>query len=135
MKRKSRTEYKKDWRAVNPAKSSEYAKAYRDKYPERAKEASKARAARNRKILKEIVMAVYSGGRCACCGETEISFLTIDHVDGGGQKHRKEVGKAGSPFYKWLKDNGFPGGFQALCANCNQSKSINGGTCAHQLTK
>jgi hypothetical protein len=133
MKRKSRTEYKAVWRKENPDKAKGYSKSYRSKYPEKSREAAKDRARRNRKVLKEIVMAVYSGGQCSCCGETEISFLTIDHVDGGGQKHRKEVGKAGSPFYKWLLSNGFPGGFQVLCANCNQSKAINGGICAHQI--
>ena len=38
-------------------------------------------------------MAIYSEGqpKCACCGEKELSFLTIDHINGKGNIHRKEM--------------------------------------------
>ena len=60
------------------------------------------------------------GGKCACCGETEIEFLVIDHINGGGTQHRKEIGK-GDKIYRWLRKNNFPEGLRVLCANCNQS--------------
>lgn len=59
------------------------------------------------------------GGRCACCGEARYEFLAIDHINGGGGKHRKEVGT--SKMERWLIRNGFPAGFRVLCHNCNQS--------------
>ena len=39
------------------------------------------------------VLRHYSGGsmQCACCGETEVDFLGIDHIDGDGAQHRREV--------------------------------------------
>jgi len=71
---------------------------------------------------------IHYGGnppKCACCGETHIEFLTIDHVYGGGNKHRQIIKSNGSYFYKWLKKNNFPKDFQVLCANCNMAKGRN----------
>lgn len=62
------------------------------------------------------------GGLCACCGETEVAFLTIDHVDRDGAAHRKANGvSAGGAFYRWLKKNNYPTepALQVLCYNCN----------------
>ena len=60
---------------------------------------------------------------CAYCGETDVRVLQIDHIDGGGRQHRKEIKKsAGKEFYAWLKKQDFPKGFQVLCANCNIKK-------------
>ena len=71
------------------------------------------------------------GGKCACCGETNIGFLTIDHLDGGGSKHRRAVGR-GTNFYKWLIRNEFPDEYQVLCFNCNCGKQVNGDICPHK---
>ncbi len=79
--------------------------------------------------LKAEVMAAY-GGKCTCCGEDQLEFLTIDHINGGGNKHRRSIGWAS--LYRWLKKNGFPKkGFQVLCWNCNIAKGFYG-KCPHQ---
>lgn len=91
--------------------------------------------------LKLQVFTHYSNGkpRCACCGEKHIEFLTIDHINGGGTKERKEIlqeikkadeeeikkngrKKSGAPFYRWLIENNFPEGYQVMCSNCNMAK-------------
>lgn len=74
----------------------------------------------DRKITKEKIITAY-GGKCVCCGESNREFLTIDHINGNGHTHRKELG--GSVyFYKWLIDNNFPkDNFRLLCMNCNFS--------------
>jgi hypothetical protein len=78
--------------------------------------------------LKLRVIAAYDE-KCVCCGEIEPVFLTIDHMNGGGKTHRKEVGY-GSVFYYWLQRNGFPqDGFQLLCQNCNHVKEYS--DCRH----
>jgi hypothetical protein len=82
--------------------------------------------------LRQQVFAAYGGARCACCGEAERLFLCIDHREGGGYRHRKEIG-AGR-FYRWLRLKAFPPGYQVLCHNCNMGKMLNGGICPH-LTK
>jgi hypothetical protein len=75
------------------------------------------------------------GGICMCCGYNDIRFLTIDHICGNGKKHRKELGNpGGNHFFKILKDQGYPTGYQVLCWNCNCAKSTYG-KCPHQTDK
>jgi hypothetical protein len=71
------------------------------------------------------------GWTCACCGEANSGFLTIDHIHGGGNKHRKEIG-GGNVFYAWLIRQGYPEGYQTLCYNCNCGRAHNGGICPHE---
>jgi hypothetical protein len=87
--------------------------------------------------LKDEVFTAYGGWICKCCGETERSFLTIDHMQNNGSQLRKAGvhGKASTDFYRWLKKNGFPPEFQVLCMNCNVGKYRNGGTCPHQVRR
>lgn len=79
----------------------------------------------------------YSDGdpKCACCGERTVEFLTIDHINGNGAAHRRELEAQnvgpGTGFYLWLKSNGYPNGFQVLCYNCNCAKGCYG-TCPHK---
>lgn len=84
------------------------------------------------RLSKRAIFEHYGGNppKCACCGETTLEFLTIDHVNGGGNKHRKEIGGGGN-FYRWLVKNDFPEGFQVLCMNCNWAKGKYG-ECPHQ---
>jgi hypothetical protein len=75
------------------------------------------------------------GGKCACCGETEEAFLSIDHISGDGREHRKLIGTGGQAFYLWLKNHGYPkDNFQLLCMNCNFAKGKLG-ECPHQTKK
>lgn len=75
---------------------------------------------------------IYSyGGKCACCGERQFPFLTIDHIGGGGAKHKREIGGKTHQLYSWLKRKGFPDGFRVLCMNCNWATAY-GRICPHQ---
>lgn len=89
--------------------------------------------------VKEAVFVAYGGYVCACCGETEKSFLTIDHINNNGAAHRRSItGKrhsAGFHTYIWLVKNGFPDGFQVLCMNCQHGKRMNNGICPHQVRR
>ncbi len=67
------------------------------------------------------------GSKCACCGEKEYKFLGFDHIDGGGNKHRK-VTK--NKTVKFLIENNYPDTFQILCHNCNLAKGFYG-ECPH----
>lgn len=84
--------------------------------------------------VRQEVFAAYGGPVCTCCGETEESFLSIDHVNGSGNEHRRQIKNQGgsSNFYVWLKKNKFPTAFQVLCMNCNHGRMRNGGVCPHQ---
>ena len=81
--------------------------------------------------LKERVISHYSGGTMACANPfnqhqeayIDIRALEIDHIDGGGLAHFRSIGRmGGTAFYRWLIAQGFPRGFQVLCANCNRIK-------------
>jgi len=84
--------------------------------------------------LKIDVLTHYSNGtpKCACCGETLIGFLSVDHINGGGTEHRKKIGRFGSSFYQWLKQHKYPSGYQVLCYDCNIGKAHNDGICPHK---
>lgn len=65
---------------------------------------------------------------CACCKETHLEFLTIDHIDGNGAEHRRNLNT--SSICRWLIKNNYPEGFRVLCMNCNFCLGVFG-YCAH----
>jgi hypothetical protein len=106
---------------------NEYRKEWHKKNPQSA-ERHKAIVRQRNRQQKEQVFDHY-GRKCACCDEGEFEFLQIDHVGGGGKKHKREIGKR--TIYTWLIRNNFPDGFQTLCANCNHAKGRLG-VCPHK---
>ena len=84
--------------------------------------------------LKLEVLSHYGGARCVCCGEIGLAFLSIDHVLGNGAEHRRALGLTGFKFYRWLKQQGFPAGYQVLCMGCNWAKRRQQ-CCPHQLLR
>jgi hypothetical protein len=89
---------------------------------------------RSRQSLRKEIIAGY-GGLCECCGESNWEFLTIDHVNGDGSTHRKELMEQGTRLYTWLKRNDYPkDGFRLLCFNCNCSIGFLG-YCPHRAVK
>lgn len=94
-------------------------------------EAGRRRNKINYALLKSRIIRHY-GGKCACCDETDIRFLTIDHLNGGGTRHRAELGGGGWKFYSWIQGNKFPKLFRVLCWNCNSGTHFNGGICPHR---
>jgi hypothetical protein len=110
-------EYGRVYREKHRVELKAYLKKYNQEYYPLHKEEVNNRSKAHHRANKMIVLSHY-GTKCACCGESEIMFLTIDHVNNDGAKHRKEMG-SGSKTYKWLIDNNFPEGFQTLCYNCN----------------
>lgn len=86
--------------------------------------------------LKDTTFAAYGGYTCACCLETHShEFMSIDHVNGDGSKHKKNGQRLkGVALYRWLKDNNYPIGFQVLCYNCNGAKQT-GQECPHKAQR
>jgi len=78
------------------------------------------------------------GDKCACCGESQPQFLTLDHVRNDGAEHRKKLaGDRKSGVSTWLevmreaKREGWPKEkYQVLCYNCNCAKG-HWGECPH----
>jgi hypothetical protein len=80
--------------------------------------------------LKRSVFDAY-GNRCNCCGEDNPGFLSIDHVHGGGRKHRQAVGGGVMVLLEIIKAE-FPNDYQLLCFNCNLGRNLNAGICPHE---
>lgn len=85
-------------------------------------------------LLKEKFIEMY-GHRCACCGEANPAFLSLDHVNNNGTEHRCKHTKVhihdrlGNPHITWSENRPAlmrevvseyrPGEYQILCYNCN----------------
>lgn len=134
-----RKEYKKQWYQRNKERLRELTKEYRQNNRERVNEWRKRYRQTHRKQIaeydrqynqriKQEVLSHYSLLNlgypvCGCCQEDDPSKLEIDHMRGGGSAHRKSVKRrGGTPFYHWLKSNGYPPNYQTLCRDCNNKK-------------
>lgn len=89
-----------------------------------AKNYAKYREYRKRRRRRVIE---HYGGKCVCCGESCLAFLTIDHPEGGGRKHRSH-----RRIYDALLKEGLPAGYRVMCWNCNCARQFNGGRCPHK---
>ena len=112
----------------NDKRRAEYRRQYWNNHEYRIAHLAKMNRARLLLVLRH-----YSAEEpfCACCGEKHLEFLCIDHVNGGGSQHRKQMG-VGKAIYPWLIRNNFPDGFQVLCHNCNMAKGFYG-NCPHKM--
>lgn len=88
------------------------------------------RGKKYRDKLKRRVIDEY-GGKCNCCGEKEIEFLSIDHVNGDGKQDR-DNGNQGSTLFNLIVKENFPDRYRVLCMNCNMSSHFGDGICIHQ---
>ena len=82
--------------------------------------------AEHKALIKAEVLAHYGRGgeaKCNCCGESNLHFLTIDHVAGGGLRERWKVGFGYNVYYS-LKARNYPPGLQTLCLNCHHAKTF-----------
>lgn len=113
----------------NPSKHTAYMREYLRRPANKIKHNERTRATHRK--AKEDVFAHY-GSVCACCGESHREFLTIDHIDGGGNLHRAAIKRNGGMwFYGWLRRQGYPAGYRTLCLNCN-SVIRPGKPCPHE---
>lgn len=74
---------------------------------------------------KRLCLEYYSNNtlKCCCCNEKIYDFLTIDHIYGGGNKQKKQLGiRSSNGFFRWLIKNRFPDGYTVMCYNCNCAK-------------
>lgn len=83
----------------------------------------KAGTKRWRDALRVVVLSHYGADRqpiCVMCGFRDIRALSLDHLHGNGNTHRRHIKKW---LYLWLKQQGFPEGYQTLCMNCQMIKA------------
>ena len=126
----------------NKEKVKKQVKKYQEKNKEVLKSKRKIKYNKNPEIYKErekvyrskIKMLVYNhyGSFCKCCGENNVKFLSIDHVNNDGNKERKTKGGSTNYLYNKIINQDFPNRYQILCFNCNLGKARNNGICPHK---
>jgi 5-methylcytosine-specific restriction endonuclease McrA len=126
-KRQSQLEAVKRYRKKHRKELNEYAKLRMRKLWEENPELVRKKQREYRQAVRERTILAY-GGKCKCCGETELKFLSFDHIDGGGSKERKRLCSASFcfPVRKTTRKD-----IQILCHNCNQAKGFYG-KCPHK---
>ena len=94
----------------------EYGKTYHKSDPEYSKKQ------RNRHRMRRSAVIFHYGNQCAQCGEDDYTKLTIDHKNGNGNNHRREMS---TNIIDYLYNNLVnKDGYQVLCYNCNCSKNV-----------
>lgn len=118
--RESRNEYSKKYYQTHREQSLACHKAYYQEHKERMKAYGRRYHQEHSKQTKIEVLTYYGDGKLACiwCGFDNVLALSIDHIDGSGKQHRREMGLVGNRFYRWLKQQSYPKGYQTLCMNC-----------------
>lgn len=94
----------------------EYGKTYHKSDPDYGKKQ------RNRHRMRRSAVIFHYGNQCVQCGEDDYTKLTIDHKNGNGTTHRKEMT---TNIIDYLYNNMVDkDGYQVLCYNCNCSKDV-----------
>lgn len=120
---KLRTE-EKEYRQKNYDKNYKKQQDWKKNNPERDNKLNY----QERERLKTEIFKHYSEDKMCCvkCGFSDIRALQLDHIYDNGSEHRRLIGgvrtRAGGQYYRWLRKNKFPEGYQVLCANCNWIK-------------
>lgn len=76
------------------------------------------------------------GHACTCCGEADKRFLSIEHLLGGGNAHKRKLKRSSvDSTIRDIRNSGWPPIYTTLCFNCNFGKWRMGGTCPHVIEK
>ena len=83
--------------------------------------------------LKVEVLTHYGNGKLACvrCGYSNIPALSIDHIN----QADKTTSTSGDHLYRFLRNSGYPQGYQTLCMNCQWLKQHEEGESRNQFEK
>jgi hypothetical protein len=115
-----------------PRKDSEERLRYQREYYYSHKKDRRLYKREYRRIVKLEVLTHYGPeGLLGCCWPEchidDVDILTLDHINHDGAKERNSLPRnlhGGVNFYAWVIKNGFPAGYQTLCANHQLKKEI-----------
>lgn len=89
-----------------------------------------ARTKRRNRTRREAALRAL-GGVCTCCGEHRVEFLCLDHINGGGNAHRRTF-KNTAAYRNWQVTEGPSSGMlRILCHTCNSARGLYG-YCPHE---
>lgn len=117
-----RHEYQKKYRQKNRERLRIQQREYRINNPLRERQYTR----NNLWHKRQEILFYYSNGcmKCELCNEEDLDVLTIDHINGGGKRHRCNLRLDGTELYRWLLKNNFPEGYRVLCRNCNWKEHV-----------
>ncbi len=114
--------YRKHYREINRDYANERNREYYQIHREQILVRMRVTQRKRSQKLKTQVLVYYGADNllaCVKCGFSNIDALTIDHINGNGSKHRRDLcNHSGVSFYYWLVKNNYPEGYQTLCMNC-----------------
>jgi len=90
---------------------------------------------RGTRVATKLEVFTHYGNKCKCCGESNMGFLTIDHVNNDGKNFKFKIGKTrlrGHWLYRFLIKNNYPDNVIILCFNCNIGRANNKQICPHK---
>ena len=85
----------------------------------------------HRRKRREVIDGL--GAACEGCGETDYVLLTVDHIHGGGNAHRRALNKNGNTknlagstvFFNAILREGLPKDkYRCLCWNCQHKAKL-----------
>lgn len=93
---------------------------------------------RSKNLLHKMEFVLEYGGKCQCCGERGLDFLTVEHISGvrlvktDSNRYFGDLALGGGLIANlkvrgWPKDN-----YTVLCFNCNCCKKF-GRPCSHNI--
>lgn len=107
--------------------NKEYVLSWNKKYKKRERVKVNKLARNYKRRLREQFLEMY-GNKCACCGETLVEFLTVEHKLGQIGIKKKEI--AYDAYRKAIQEYR-PDIYEIRCWNCNMSKGRYG-YCPHE---
>lgn len=104
-------EYQREYRKRDPEKIKEEYQKYKEK--------QKAQHREYKVELRKTVMDMLGGQKCSKCGCNEYSILEVNHINGGGTKHKKTYVDTYA-FYRAIRDGEEElKEYNVLCSVCN----------------
>lgn len=89
-------------------------------FAEKARQLANASYQRQRQSVLD-----HYGAVCSCCSESNVKFLTFDHINGRSKEHSRQAGDmSGKKLVCWIVKNNYPKDIQVLCFNCNCAKGF-----------
>ena len=118
--------YQQEWRKANPSQWKDITHKADKKRGKTEKRKQELKEIKRRSHIRAKLRSfeLLGGAMCKFCGNEKFEVLQVDHVNGGGAAHRKEIVNKYGNIYNYLSRNpeeAKSGKYRALCADCHNA--------------